>query len=97
MHFDGQIFDGSPSLYYSDMHLQLLAGSAQWFPEFTPTDFVALNFMFALKKEFFNNVICCHVGGSFQTYLAGKQTAFKRVAFFIALKYTTLLNLIFQR
>ena len=52
MHFDGQIFDGSPSLYYSDMHLQLLAGSAQWFPEFTPTDFVALNFMFAHKRNF---------------------------------------------
>ena len=48
--------------------------------------------MFALLKEFFNIV-----GGSFPTYLAGVQTAFRRVAFFIALKYTTLLNLIFQR
>ena len=53
--------------------------------------------MFALLKEFFKNDICCHVGGSFPTYLAGVQTRFRRVAFFIALKYTMLLNLIFQR
>ena len=97
MHFEDHIFDGSRSLYYSHMHLQLLAGSAQWFPEFTPTDLVALNFMFALLREFFNNDICCHVGGSFPTYLAGVQTRFRRVPFFIALKYNTLLNLIFQR
>ena len=82
MHFDGHIFDGSRSLYYSHMHLQLLAGSAQWFPEFTPTDLVALNFMFALLREFFND-ICCHVGGSFPTYLAGVQTGFRRVAFLL--------------
>ena len=86
MRFDGQIFDGSRSLYYSHKHLQLLAGSAQWFPEFTPTDLVALNFMFALLREFFNNDICCHVGDSFLTYLADVQTAFRMVASFIALK-----------
>ena len=56
-----------------------------------------LNFMFVLQKDFFNNVICCDVGGSFPTYLAGVQTVFRKVVFFIALKYITLLNLIFQR
>jgi hypothetical protein len=36
-------------------------------------------------------------GGSFPTYLAGVQTSFRRVAFFVALKSTTLINLVFQR
>ena len=52
MHFDGQTFDGSRYLYYSYMLLQLLAGYAQWFPEFTPTDLVAFNFVRATKGIF---------------------------------------------
>ena len=52
MRFDGQIFDGARSLYYSDWHLHILTGSARWFPEFTPIDLVALNYVRATKGIF---------------------------------------------
>ena len=71
MRYNGRVFDGSRSLYYADWHLQLLAGYNRWFPEFAPTDMVALNFMFALLKVFVIHNVCCHVGGSFPTYLVG--------------------------
>ena len=97
MRINGRNFDSARSYYYADWHLQTFAGSARLFPEFTPTDFVALRFMFMLLKQFLKSNICCHVGGSFPTYLAGVQTCFHRVTIFIALKNTTLINLIFQR
>ena len=42
-------------------------------------------------------MIRCHISGSFPTYLAGLQTGFHRVSFFIALKESPLINLIFQK
>ena len=53
--------------------------------------------MFNLPKHFWRHDICCHIGGSFPNYLAVLQTVFQRVSFFIALKNSPLINLIFQR
>ena len=58
---------------------------------------IALRFMFDLLMHFLRHDICCHIGGAFSAYLAGVQTDFSRVSFFIALKDSPLLNLLFQR
>ena len=69
----GHAFDGSQAFYFADWRLQITAGSARWFSEFSPINFVALRFMFQLLKRSLCHDICCHVGGSFPTYLAGVQ------------------------
>jgi hypothetical protein len=53
--------------------------------------------MFELLKHFLRHDICCHIGGLFPTYIEVLQTSFQRMSFFIALKNTPLINLIFQR
>ena len=53
--------------------------------------------MFELLKHFLRHDICCHIGGAFATYIAGLQTSFQRVKFFIVLKESLLLNLLFER
>ena len=97
MSFMGNAFNGAKEFYYTDWHLHYTASSARWFPEFTPVNFIALRFMFDLLKHFLRHDICCHIGGAFPTYLAGLQTGFQRVTFFIALRNSLLLNLLFQR
>ena len=82
----GKAFDGDQAYYFADWRLRITTGSARWFPEFTPMNLMALRFIFALMKRFIRHDICCHVGGSFPTYLAGMQTNFNRVTIFIALK-----------
>ena len=83
----GHAFDGARTYDYTDWRLHITAGSGRWFPEFTPINFIAVRFMFVLLKHLSRHNICCHVGGSFPTYLAGVQTKFHRVKIFIALKY----------
>jgi hypothetical protein len=93
----GQAFNVAKNFYFADWRLQYTAGSTRWFPEFTPVNFIALKFMFELLKHFLRHGICCHIGRSFPIYLAGLQTGFQRVSFFIAVKNTLILNLIFQK
>ena len=71
----GHAFDGDQSFYFADWRLRITAGSARWFPEFTPVNLMALRFMFALMKRSFRHDIC-HVDSSFQTILRG----FKRTS-----------------
>ena len=59
-------------------------------------NFIALRFMFDLLTHFWRHDIRCHIIGSIPTYLAGLQTGFHRVSFFISLKELPLINLIFQ-
>ena len=92
-----QAFDSAKEYYFTDWCLQYTAGSARWFPVFTPVNLIALGFMFDLLKHFWRHDICCHISGSFPTYLAGLQTGYHRVSFFTALKDSPLINLIFQR
>ena len=92
----GNAFNSANEFYYPDWELSYTAGSARWFPEFTPVNF-ALRFMFNLLKHFLRHDVCYHIGGAFSTYLEGVQTGFLRVSFFIALKDSPLLNLLFQR
>ena len=47
-----QAFDGAKEFYFSYWSLQYTAGSALWFPEFNPVNFIALRFMFELLKHF---------------------------------------------
>ena len=81
----GNAFNGAREFYYTDWELSYTAGSARWFPEFTPVDLVALRFMFHLLMHFLRHDTCCHIGGAFSAYLAGVQTGFSWVSF-IALK-----------
>ena len=60
-------------------------------------NFFTLRFTFDLLKHFLRHDVCCHIGGAFPTYLARLQTGFIRVSFFIALKDSPILNLLFQR
>ena len=60
-------------------------------------NFFTLRFTFDLLKHFLRRDVCCHIGGAFPAYLTGLQTGFQRVSFFIALKNSPLLNLLFQR
>ena len=92
-----QVFDGAKEYYFADWYLQYNVGCVRRFPEFTPVNCIALRFMFHVLKHFWRHDICCHISGSFPTYLAGLQTGFHRVSFFIALKDSPLINLIFQR
>ena len=92
-----QAFNGAKEYYFTDWCLQFTASCGRWFPELTPVNLVALRFMFDLPKHFWRHDICCHISGSFPTYLAGLQTGYHRVSFFIALKESPLINLIFQR
>ena len=92
----GQAFNGASDYFYTDWRLGIAAGSVRWFPEFAPTDLIVLRFIFALMKCFFRHDICCHVGGSFLTYLEGLQTDYQRITIFIGLKNAPLINLIFQ-
>ena len=48
----GNAFNGAREFYYTDWKLSYTAGSARWFPEFTPVNLVALRFMFDLLKHF---------------------------------------------
>ena len=91
----GNAFNGANEFYYTDWQLQYTAGSARWFPEFTSVNLIALRFMFKLLKHFLRHDICCHIGNAFATYIAGLQTSFQRVLFFIVLKESPLLNLLF--
>ena len=93
----GSAFDGATEFSLADRRLQSTAGRAGWFPEFTPVNFVALRFIYQLLEHFVQLDICCHVGGSFPTFLAGLQTTFNRVTVFIALKDNPLLHLIFKK
>ena len=93
----GNAFNGARGIYYADWHLSYTAGPGRWFPDFTPVNLVALRFMFHLLKHFLQHYVCCHIRGAFPTYLAGLQTGFTRVSFFIALKVSPLLNLLLQR
>ena len=77
----GNAFYGAKEFYYTDWQLQYTAGSARWFPQFTPVNFIALRFMFELLKHFLRH-ICCHIGGAIATYIATLQTNFQRVSFF---------------
>ena len=78
----GNAFNGGMEFYYTDWELSYTAGSARWFPEFTPVNLVTLRFMFDLLMHFLRHDICCHIGGAFSAYLAGVQTGFSRVSFF---------------
>ena len=90
-------FNSAKELYYADWELSYTAGSARWIPEFTPGNLVALGFILYLLTHFLQHDICCHIAGELPGYLAGVQTGFQRVSFFIALKESPLINLIFQR
>ena len=92
-----QAIDGAKEYYFTDSCLQYTTGSARWFPQFNLLTIIALGFMFDLLKFFWHHDICCYIGGSFPTYLAGLQMWFHRISFFIALKDSTLGNLIIQR
>jgi hypothetical protein len=52
--------------------------------------------MYRLLEYLFNVDICCHVAGSYPTYLAGFTTSFRSACIFIALKEHPFINLIFQ-
>ena len=97
MRICGKAFNGAKELYYTDWELLYTAGSARWFPEFTPVNLAALRFVFDLLTHFLRHDVCCHIAGAFPAYLAGVQTGVQRVSFFIALKESPLINLIFQR
>ena len=84
----GKAFVGAREFYNADWNLQSTAGRARWFPEFNPVNYIALRFTYELFKHFVLRDICCHVSGSFPTYLAVLQTGFSRVTVFIALKTT---------
>ena len=92
-----QAFNGAKEYYFTDWCSQYTAGSGRWFPEFTPVNLIALGFIFDLLKHFWRHDICCHIICSFPNYLAGLQTGCQRVSFFIAMKESPLVNLIFQR
>ena len=38
MMIKGRVLDGAPSFNNAEWRLQAVAGSARWFPEFTPVD-----------------------------------------------------------
>ena len=92
----GKAFDRAGDYFYADRRFLIAAGCVRWFPEFTPTDLIAVRFILTLMKGFFRHDICCHVGGSFPTYLAWLQTRFERFTIFITLKENPLINLILQ-
>jgi hypothetical protein len=83
-------------LYYLNYRGKSSLSSALWFSEFQPVNFTGLPFIVALLKAFFDENICCHVGGDFPTYIAGVQISFEGVNIFFALKDNPLLKLIFQ-
>jgi hypothetical protein len=93
----GRAFDGSTSLLDAYERLTPLAGYTSWFTEFRPIPSFYLNYIERLLLIFFKHHICCHISGSYATYLAGVTNSFRGVSIYIALQDAPLLNLIFQR
>jgi hypothetical protein len=89
----GRPFNGSTSLLNAYERLTLLAG----YTEFRPIPSFEFDFIERLLLIFFKRNICCHISGSYLTYLAGVTNSFRGVSMYLALRDAPLLNLIFQR
>jgi hypothetical protein len=85
MRIMGDTFNDAKEFYYVDWHLHYTASSVRLFPKFKPVNFIAMRFMFELLELFLRHDICCYIGGTFPTYIAGFHSNFQRVMFFIAL------------
>jgi hypothetical protein len=93
----GRAFDGSTSLLNAYERLTPLAGHTSWFTEFRPAPSFYFHFIERLLIIFFKHHICCHISGSYVTYLAAVTNSFSGVSMYIALWDAPLLNLIFER
>jgi hypothetical protein len=90
-------FDGASADFTTERSLPSVASIVSWFTEFRPQDFIGFEFLSLLLKFFFIQEICCHLGGSLPTYLAGLQASYRLVAIFMAMKDDPEVKLIFQR
>jgi hypothetical protein len=66
--------------------LQGLAGSAYWFPEFTPIPFFSLRCMFHLLRYLFISNITSHLYGSYPTYVPGLQHSFNAITLYVIIE-----------
>jgi hypothetical protein len=93
----GRAFDGSTSLLNAYERLTYLAGNASWFTEFRPIHSYFFPHLKRLLRIFLKHNICCHISGSYATYLAGVTNSFRGVSLYITIRDTQILNLIFRR
>jgi hypothetical protein len=96
MRKNNRTFDAATRYYTTNRVLQSIACSEYWFAEFPLRNFLGLGFEFRLMAYLFDGNFCCHVSGSYPTYLAGFTTSFRGVIIFIALKEHPYIKLIFQ-
>jgi hypothetical protein len=92
----GRPFNGSTSLLNAYKRLTPLAGYTSWFTEFRPIPSLEFDFIERLLLIFFKHNICCHISGSYVTYLAGVTNSFRGLSMYIALRDAPY-NLTFQR
>jgi hypothetical protein len=91
----GRAFDGSTSRLDAYERLTCLAGNASWFTEFRPIHSYFFPYM-ELCCGYSLNKTCCHISGSYATYLAGVSNSFRGVSLYVAIRDAPILNQIFQ-
>jgi len=70
MCLNGKGFDGSTAFLRTDRHLRKIAGNVTRFPEFLPRSVPIRDIMKVLLSILYKHRICCHLMGSFVTYIA---------------------------
>jgi hypothetical protein len=77
--------------------VQSAVGNVTWITEFTPIEYMHINFFILLLQEFFERGICCAIVGTFPTYLAGVFSSFDRLILAVAVTTSSFLQEILQR
>ena len=69
MRLNGKGFDGSTALLRTDRHWRQIAGNVTQFPELQPRSVPIRDIMEVLLNILDNHRLCCHLSGSFVTYI----------------------------
>jgi hypothetical protein len=96
MRLNGKAFDGSTAQLRTDRDLGTIAGNGPRFPEFLPRA-VAIRFLMGILLHILNrNHICCHLLGSFVSYIERVFDKHESICLYVHKHDAPLLNILFQ-
>ena len=96
MRVNGMDFDGSSARVHTDRHLRKIAGNVTRFPEFIPRYVPITDIMEVLLNILYRHRICCHLSGSFVTYIAQLFNKHGSICLYVAKHDVPVLNILFR-
>jgi hypothetical protein len=96
MRLNGKGFDGSTAQLLTDRDLSTIAGNGPRFPEFLPRTVPIRSLMEILLHILNRNHICCHLSGSFVSYIERVFDKHESICMYLAKHDAPLLNILFQ-